>query len=1559
MRAKRYRTLQVSVCLALITAFPMSGAVPGVNAQTAPSPSRPNAAATRELVKARLAQSIAAVDLNNDGFPDVVTTDFLRDALLVHMARPAGGFEAAVSVPVGRGPRSLVAADLDGDGRVDLAVGEFFEGAVRLLHGRGDGSFEEAASQRLGAGISSLAAADFDGDGITDLAAANALSGEIVLLRNGAGGSLAASPLGRTDAPTLLLPVTGSGTGSDLAAIGADGLQARLFTARAMESTAAPLSLEVSAALAAAGNRQALTAAVRSRVAKAAGDGQVTRAGSGAAEPLMLDVHDAAGAPAVGAAVAFVRIAGGAGLSEPGRAEESGTTGADGRIAVSLQLPDNPDVSLIAAVVNGDQIEHFGVVAAGDNEQIGEALAAAIAGGTRDGRARTASMGHLQQALRLLRDGDSAGAIADLAAISLAASGTQGAEAVSDLSRRFIHQLLLIGALGVDTDELVCDVTLIRTIETMTETDAFTLPGTANETIYVVMTNEGGASGFNPVWRLLLPGGAPHVGCGGFSTAARDCTLPSNGTYTLEVADSGQNATGTYGIQVQRLTDGRRCGDSIACDVAKTKTIGGRADTDLYSFTSVALETVHISTVRQGGTTAFLPVWRLLLPDGTPAPACGAYSSADRNCTLGMAGSYAIQVADSGHDTAGTYGLHVQHLTDARRCGGTITCNVSSSHTLGGVNTADTNLHSFSGTANERLYIVLTNDGGTAFTPIWRLVAPDGTPSSSCGSFTTAPLDCVLAVSGSYAIEVMDSGLDGTGTYGLQVQRLTAGQRCDGATIACDTPVSTTIDARADTNLHSFTGVAGERVHIGVSDQGGGAAFAPFWRLLLPDGTVSPVCGSFSPSNRDCSIGVAGSYAIHVADSSHDSTGTYGLYLQNLTAERRCGGTTDCNVTTSNTVGSVNTADTNLHSFAGVANEKIYVIVTNEGGTAFTPVWRLIAPDGTPATGCGSLTTAFLDCTLATTGSYAVEVLDSFLDGSGTYGLQIQRLTAGRRCDAGSITCDTPVSLSVGTGGRADSNLHSFTAVAGEIVHITIANLGGAAGFAPFWRLLQPDGAPASGCSTFYSADRDCTLAVAGSYALHVADGSHDSSGTYGIHLQNLKDTRRCGGSIACDVPLSNTIGTVNRADTNLHSFSGVANERVYVLLRNDGGTLFTPVWRMLGPSGAPVSGCGGYTTAALDCTLPTSGSYAIEVVDANVDGSGTYGLHIQRLTASQRCGDLVPCGTPFDSTLGMSNRADSNLHSFSGTAGQAIPVTFTNLGGTLFNPAWRLVMPDGAPATSAACGTFSTATRTCTLAVSGSYAIHVTDISTDGSGSYRLDVDCTGLLPDLYISALGASAKTCVGSSVTIKPKTANKGSGSSGPTLTRVFLSNNNSLDGGDVQLGSDYAVPGLAPGTFKQGSQSVTIPATSLGQKFLIAVADAAGTESETNEGNNTFAKKITIGPDLSISGFTAPATASAGATISVTVVTKNVGGCSTPATTTRLYFSNDNSVDGGDPFQNIAVAGLAPNDSQTNTVSVTIPAGTAPGKRFLIAVADAGGAVAESKEANTKKKAITIE
>ena len=154
MPARYSVAVRVSVLLAVsavISAVPKPVAAAARQEQAAEAASAK--VARRALIQARLAQTIAAADLNGDGLTDVAVADFLNDAVTIRLAKPSGGFEAARTIPAGRGPRSVAAADFDQDGHIDLAVAAYLDGTLHLLRGRGTGSFDESHVQRLGVGL--------------------------------------------------------------------------------------------------------------------------------------------------------------------------------------------------------------------------------------------------------------------------------------------------------------------------------------------------------------------------------------------------------------------------------------------------------------------------------------------------------------------------------------------------------------------------------------------------------------------------------------------------------------------------------------------------------------------------------------------------------------------------------------------------------------------------------------------------------------------------------------------------------------------------------------------------------------------------------------------------------------------------------------------------------------------------------------------------------------------------------------------------------------------------------------------------------------------------------------------------------------------------------------------------------------------------------------------------------------------------------------------------------------------------------------------------------------
>jgi len=131
---------------------------------------------------------ITSGDLNNDGYPDLVTSNRNFDNISVLLNNGDGTFAAKVDYGVGDGPEYVFAADMDIDGYLDLAVANRRSDNISVLFNNGDGTFAAHSVYYAGDGATWIFAADLDGDGDLDLASANALADNLsVLLNNGDG----------------------------------------------------------------------------------------------------------------------------------------------------------------------------------------------------------------------------------------------------------------------------------------------------------------------------------------------------------------------------------------------------------------------------------------------------------------------------------------------------------------------------------------------------------------------------------------------------------------------------------------------------------------------------------------------------------------------------------------------------------------------------------------------------------------------------------------------------------------------------------------------------------------------------------------------------------------------------------------------------------------------------------------------------------------------------------------------------------------------------------------------------------------------------------------------------------------------------------------------------------------------------------------------------------------------------------------------------------------------------------------------------------------------------
>ena len=151
--------------------------------------------ATNQSFNASSIQVFAAVaDLNGDGKPDIVVSNFTANtvAVLLNTTAPGAGtatFADKQTFATGANPYSIAVADFNGDGKPDLAVVNFYGSSVSVLlnttsAGAATPSFAAQQAFVTGTNPYSVVAADVNGDGKPDLIVVNENDSNVSVLLN-------------------------------------------------------------------------------------------------------------------------------------------------------------------------------------------------------------------------------------------------------------------------------------------------------------------------------------------------------------------------------------------------------------------------------------------------------------------------------------------------------------------------------------------------------------------------------------------------------------------------------------------------------------------------------------------------------------------------------------------------------------------------------------------------------------------------------------------------------------------------------------------------------------------------------------------------------------------------------------------------------------------------------------------------------------------------------------------------------------------------------------------------------------------------------------------------------------------------------------------------------------------------------------------------------------------------------------------------------------------------------------------------------------------------------
>ena len=226
----------------------------------------------------------------------------------------------------------------------------------------------------------------------------------------------------------------------------------------------------------------------------------------------------------------------------------------------------------------------------------------------------------------------------------------------------------------------------------------------------------------------------------------------------------------------------------------------------------------------------------------------------------------------------------------------------------------------------------------------------------------------------------------------------------------------------------------------------------------------------------------------------------------------------------------------------------------------------------------------------------------------------------------------------------------------------------------------------------------------------------------------------------------------------------------------------------------------------------------------------------------------------------------------------------------------------------------------------------------------------------DLTVSvAQFTPAVVTAGSAVTATASVANQGNTTAGGSRLGVYFSTDATLSANDVLLTSENVAP-LSAGNYYYLYPQFTIPATATpGSYYVLFVADDQNQVAETNETNNVRPLSLTVAlpavdlvitqPYLNQSG------SLAGSYMYSNCYIQNQGTTAAASSEVGYYLSTDVTLSATDVLLGSSAGGpLYAGLSGSRYGNFPVPAGTAPGRYYVLFVADYQSKVTETNETN---------
>lgn len=228
---------------------------------------------------------------------------------------------------------------------------------------------------------------------------------------------------------------------------------------------------------------------------------------------------------------------------------------------------------------------------------------------------------------------------------------------------------------------------------------------------------------------------------------------------------------------------------------------------------------------------------------------------------------------------------------------------------------------------------------------------------------------------------------------------------------------------------------------------------------------------------------------------------------------------------------------------------------------------------------------------------------------------------------------------------------------------------------------------------------------------------------------------------------------------------------------------------------------------------------------------------------------------------------------------------------------------------------------------------------------------------PDLRIQQVALTTDTItVGTTVGLSAFLKNAGIAASGSSTIGYYLSTDSIYSTNDLLLTTENN-SGLGIGDSVALNKNITLPnSTTAGNYYILWYADHQNTVAENDETNNVQAMAVTVIlplPDLFLSNaVVAPTTITPGDALNVSCVINNSSIQGVGNHRLGYYLATTPWATNAIPLGDTLITGIAGNGNLSQSMNITIPAGTSAGNYFIRFYIDDQLAIAESNESNNR-------